>query len=87
MLTQAEIVEREQIALDKCADYESTLTEITFAGLENPAVDFSIYDIDGKPWPIPPCRMTVRDIFQYVGVRFGPLFESFARQHPNFILH
>jgi hypothetical protein len=84
MLTQTEIVERERLALAKCADFETTVTEILNAFGSNPF--FLVYDLDGKPWPIRPDQMTAGDILKFVHARYGPLFLSFAASLPELIV-
>jgi hypothetical protein len=83
MLSPSEQAEAERRALAKCADFESTVTEILNAF--NPF--FLVYDLDGKPWPLRPDQMTVGDILAFVHHKYGPLFLGFCRSFPEFTIH
>lgn len=72
MLTQAEIAEQHAIAERKCADFETVITEIVYAGFE------------GEKFPV---VYTRDEIIDFVRTRFGELFVGFCRQKPVFIIH
>jgi hypothetical protein len=76
---------RERMALAKCSDFETTMTEILNAFGANPF--FLVYDNDGKPWPLRPDQMAVPDILEYVRHRFGEAFVTIAKQHDEFTTH
>jgi hypothetical protein len=86
MLTQAERAESERQSLERCADFETTVSEIIYAGLDGGSYP-PVFDADGKLWPIPPPQMTVADILAFVHNRFGELFVGFCRRMDNFIIH
>jgi hypothetical protein len=84
MLTQSEITAREQAALQDCADFETILTAIVYAGLEGRS-GIVVHDADGRPMPAR--LMTRNDILEFVRQRFGELFVEFCKSMPQFIVH
>jgi hypothetical protein len=71
MLTTAERAEAERQSLQRCADFETVLTEI-------------IYGFDPGT---PSHSMTRDQIYEFVRNQFGPLFVTFCEQMNEFKIH
>jgi hypothetical protein len=73
----------------KCREFVEVINQIRDAGLYETNRPFPdcVFDADGKLWPIPPTRMTVGDIFEYVEHRFGSLFVGFCKSRDDFTVH
>jgi hypothetical protein len=86
MLTPSERAEAERGALEKCATFEQVINAILDAGIGGPD-GILLFDTDGNLWKKQPDQMNPDDVVEYVQMKFGPLFASFVKEFPQFIIH
>jgi hypothetical protein len=81
-------IARIQKAEARCEQFTADITKIldTFSS-DCPFFSDFVLDADGKPWPIPPSKMTVGDILAFVQHRYGEMFVGFCRQFDQLKVH